>query len=309
MRKPIRAFRMAFPILKYLALNPDRTAYAAAKETKIDIPTTYETMRILVEAHLVKVHPEGKHTTGLLKESYSVTPQGIVALFQAIPEYVQISKTDARDIAEKQTAFLPLIFGKWKCFRDSNVEELAYDSLLIAVQHSESEVDRLAKVVNGETLEPTSDLRAKEPMHRHAIYEGMLVGAWASDIEDDEQRERWLQVVRSDKELRAIAEGEIMRLQANDQESLEVWKLILSTLHGQSESRGYSIVPMGSAVFGDLEQHWKYMQCVALDEGGPLPVLAEMTNRALEEFLKKRGMLPRRRKSRLSKNYPTRLSA
>lgn len=289
MTRPTRAFRMAFPIIKYLTLNPDKTAYTVAKNAKIDIPTTYKTMEILVEAHFVKVRPEGKHTTGLLKESYSVTPQGIVALLQAHPEYAQISKSDVRNMAEKQTSFLPVVFGKWEMFCQKKVEDIAYKYLMIAVQHTEDEVERLSDVAEGR--EPRKSFAASGPMHRHDIYETFLLRA---PMFRTSEAEEWAGLVRNDPELRTMAEKEISRLRGEAQEGVNYWDDALKELHGEphGEVSLVSANPEEDEIWDSFHELWKYSRAEALDEGRPLPSPGEV----MGELIKRENIRSRKKR-------------
>jgi DNA-binding PadR family transcriptional regulator len=281
MNKPARAFRMAFPILKNLGLNPDITAYAVAKRAKIDIPTTYKTMEMLVEAGLVKVRHAGKHTTGLLKESYSVTSQGIVALLQGAPRYVQISKQDVSNIARNHTGFLPLIFGRWSYFQEKGVEDLAYKFLLIAVENTEDEVEHLASVVRSEKPKPTP--AREERVHRHDIYETMLVRSW---IYESEEKEAWREVVTSRSDLVAMAENEIARMRTKTEEDLRLWESALAELHGKKTGGKHVLLAGPGAEWSqdemDYFEAWvANEQAKAIDEGRPIPSSAKVIVDAL----------------------------
>jgi len=285
MSKPIRTFRMAFPILKHLAINPGKTPYAIEKEAGIDRETVLKSLKLLCTARFVKVDRKEKLGTGLVKKNYSVTPAGIVALLQGNPDHISISKQDAREIAKNHTQFLPLIFGKWGYFHEKGVEDLAYKFLMIAVENAEDEVERLASVARSEKLEGT--LATDESVHRHDIYEVMLVRAC---IYENEGRDKWLEVIRGSNDLVTMAEKEVQRLRIQDEEGVKFWIAVLDELRGNPSGKKHHILLAGPG--GEMDQEAvdkfealvNYAQAKAIDEGKAIPsqkdVLMEMVNRA-----------------------------
>jgi DNA-binding PadR family transcriptional regulator len=295
--KPSRTFRQAFPILKYLAINQDRTAYAIEKELKIERHTVLDSLFYLEKTGLVKISDRKKLPTHFEKKLYRITPRGIVALLEGSPEHINLRNQDIRDIAENQTTFLPLVFGKWNYFRQRGVEQLACKFLLIAVhRNTESEIERLIAAMETprKAESPASKvietLRTSEPVHRHDIYEIMLIRAWAHW--DSEENERWLQVIRGDKELVHMAEREIERLREAEDEGTQFWEDCLADLRGK-EPKYRHLDPLH---FGELEsgETWEAfsakvedLKARALDEGKPIPKSKDVT-KALLEWMKRK---------------------
>ena len=306
--RPTRTFTMAFPILRYLAVNPRKTAYEIAKKakipmtktkkTEIDIPTTYSTMKLLDQAKLVRTHDAGRYNTGLMKKTYDITPQGIVALLQGDPDHIKPSKEYVRNLAQQQASFLPLIFGKWEYFREQGVEDLAYKYLLISVTRTEDEVDRLSDVASGQELKRSWG--SEESMHRHDLYEGMLVHA--SQFGTDEA-EKWGRVIKNDKELSLKAEKEIGRLRAEVQEEVEDLDGALKDLHGEKNDAEIFVAETSEegGLFQGHEEWCRYMRATALDEEKPLPRNIELTGQVMEMMFREEGVRVPKKASRKSK--------
>jgi DNA-binding PadR family transcriptional regulator len=273
--KPTRTFRQSFPILKFLSVNPDKTAYAVEKQLKIERHTVLDSLELLEKAGLVKITDRKKLETGLERKEYRVTPQGVVALLQGHPEYIQLSKEYVRDLAEVQKPFLPLIFGKWDTFRKNKMEDTARKYLLVCVQRDKKETDRLAEVASGRELSPS--LYATEIMHRHFIYQGMLIqSTWFGSDESD----RWATMIRNDKEFREMAEKEILCLREEAQRELRKWDGALDELHGKRpQYTGLVLDTDGEQDYEGLAERvdeiWKYARAKALDENKPLPSLED----------------------------------
>jgi DNA-binding MarR family transcriptional regulator len=298
MSKPLRSFRLAFSILKHLATHPNETPYRIERELKIDRSTVRAALKLLVKANLVTVAGKPrKLPTGLERKEYKVTPQGIVALLQAHPSHIELTKRYLRDLAEKNTQFLPCIFGKWEYFIEQDAEDLAYKYLLISVFHTENEIERLSGVASGQELKRS--FGSQESMHRHDIYEAMLVRA---PLFGRDESEKWGSLIKRDEDLLSMAEKEIARLLGEAEEAVEYWDSALKDLHGE-ESDAVSLVP------GDpeLEDTWeefgewlRYARAKALDEGRHLPTASEVTSQALRELLAEEGIRPPKKKSRKS---------
>jgi DNA-binding MarR family transcriptional regulator len=295
--KVLRSFRMSFPILKYLVINPNVTPYAIEKQLDVDRPTVLASLKLLEQAGLIAVAAKNELPTGLTRKEYKATPQGVVALLQAQPTYIQITRADIQEVAAKHTEFLPLVFGKWAYFQQKRAENQAYRFLLISAKHTEDEVDRLNVVARGENLQPS--FRATESMHRHDIYEGMLI---SSSMFGTDEAEEWAKVIRQDTELRSAAEKEISRLRGEAQEQVEHWDGALDDLHGKK----HGFISLVSADAGQaeayeyFEEYWRYQRAIALDEGKPLPSAAEITEQAIEELMEKLGFRPRKKRKQKS---------
>lgn len=289
---------MAFPILKHLATNPVETPYAIEKTLKVDRPTVHGALRILVKANFIELVSRKRLPTGLLRKEYRVTPQGIVGLLQAHPDHVKLTKEYVRVLAEKNAPFLPSVFGKWEYFREQSVEDLAYKYLLISVTHTEDEVDRLSDVASGRELKHS--FGSQESMHRHDIYEGMLVRAWMFGTDE---AKKWGEVIKRDKELSSLVEKEIARLHGEAREGVKYWDGALKDFRGEKHAV-LSLVVANSEdeeVWEEFEEWWRYARARALDEGKPLPTPEELTAQATEELLQKEGIRVPKKTSRKSR--------
>lgn len=294
MSKPLRTFRQAFPILKYLAVNPNRTPYAIQEELKIERHTVLDSLKLLEKANLVTITNRKKLPTGLERKEYKTTPQGIVALLQAHPEHIKLSKSDMKKIASKNTQFLPAIFGKWETFLQMKVEDVAYEYLIGAVQHTEDEIERLNEVTRGQELKRS--FATWEPMHRHDIYEAMLIRA---PMFRTHEAEEWASIVRNDKELRAMAEKEIFRLQGEAKEGVKYWEGALKELHGEPHGEVSLVAgnPEDQDTWEKFDEWWKYTRAKALDEEKPLLTPSELVNQAVHEIAKEHDIrLSKKRK-------------
>lgn len=297
---------MSFPILKYLTINPNKTPYAIERDLAIDRPTILASLRLLEQAGLIAVAAENDLPTGLTRKEYKATPQGVVGLLQAHPTYIQISRVEVQDMAAKHVPFLPLVFGKWVHFQQKHAEDLAYTFLLVSVKYTEDEVNRLNAVARGESLRRS--FLAMEAMHRHDIYEGMLL---RSAMFRTDESDKWAEVIRQDDELRSMAEKEISRLRGEAREQVEYWDGALDDLHGK-EHAAISLVsgdPEQAEVWDYFEDFWKYKRAVALDEGKPLQSPTELTGQAIEELLENYGFRSKKRVKQKSKRKTPRARA
>jgi predicted transcriptional regulator len=306
MTSPPRAFLKAFPILNHLAVNPRATPYAIEKKVELDRPTVHAAMRALANARLVKVIERKKLPTGLVRKKYVVTPQGIVALLQAHPDYITLSKDDIRKLAEKQAKFLPLIFGKWKYFRERNVEDLAYHFLLLSVKRTGDQVGsllaaarsgkaessfeaRLAKLSPAASLRlPESMFRLQESAHRHDIYAGVLVRPWTFNNKD---ARLWAETIRGDRDLFEMAEKEVSRLRGESQEDVDFWNWCSRILRGEDRRRLVELSedsPRAEAAWELLHEMWHYQRAKALDDGKPPLTFEGLLRKSLTHFYRKR---------------------
>ena len=283
MSKPLRSFRMAFSILKYLATHPNETPYRIEMELPLDRSTVRAALKLLVRANLVTVVGKPRRLpTGLERKEYKVTPQGIVALLQAHPDYIELTKGYLRDLAEKNVQFLPCVFGKWKSFTQQHIDDLAFKYLLISVGHTENEVDRLSEVAGGGELERS--FGSQESMHRHDIYEVMLVHAPLFNTDD---AEKWRSVIRHDKDLLSMAEKEVTRLRGEAVEHVKFWDGALIDLRGRrSTLTAMSADPEMKGLLDMFYEWWSYARAKALDKGSPLPTLEELIRQGLDELAK-----------------------
>jgi hypothetical protein len=280
---------MAFSILEHLAVHPTDTAYGIEKQAKIDRPTIRAALRILVSASLVSVASKRKLPTGLERKEYKATPQGIVALLQAHPDHIRLTKEYVRDLAAKQAAFLPLIFGKWAYFRERGVEDIAFEALLLSVKGTESEVERLAIAATGK--KPEDSRLTEECVHRHDIYEFMLCRAWNQAAFSEEAWRRWLLTIRSHPKLLRMAEQEFRRVRVEAMgHAWSVDALFESLDAPEDEIAEEPFMWPGGEFFafraggGDesdfterkLEKQAKYERAKALDEGRDPPSMQEL---------------------------------
>lgn len=290
-----RTFRKAFEILKYLAINPRKTAYALEKALAIDRPTVLATLKILLSIKFVRVVDQKKLETGLVRKSYNVTPTGMVALLQAHPENVSLSKEHVLEMARNYTDFLPLIFGKWNYFCERSVDDLAYKYLLgkeTSIDYSEDQIGRLAAVAQSQEPENASwtDER-RETVLRHDIYARTLL-SWNYGVEigDDLDRQRWLQAIRGDSELLALAEKEVFRLRLGIQEELGRWDDILEGLHGLPVQRHQILI--ANETSNALDVNLNYERAKALDEQREPPTINDLLKiliKVMEERWKRSG--------------------
>jgi len=292
-RRGPRVFRKAFQVLEHLAVNPRKTAHGIEKDTRLDRPTVYSAVRILETAGLVDVVEKKKLPTGLVRKKYVVTPRGVVALLQAHPDYVRLSKDYIRRLAEKNEAFLPRIFGKWNYFREREVEDLAHNFVLLGVHFTRDEVSRLLQVAK--TMKAQPSFGTQECVHRHEIYEGVLVIPWTYNNKD---AKTWLDTIRNDKELFETAENEILRVRAEREEGLNRLNEYIQMLHGQEELEFFFGLEDEEAA-EQFREICQYERARAMDDGKPLPTLRDVLLDLIKHAPPKRksiggrrGMLP-----------------
>lgn len=311
MSKPLRSFRMAFSILEHLVIHPTDTAYGIEKQVKIDRPTIRAALKILVSANLISVASKRKLPTGLERREYKVTPQGIVALLQADPDHIRLTKEYVRDLAAKQTAFLPFIFGKWNYFRERGVEDIAFEALLLSVKGSQSEVERLAIATTGK--KPEHSRLTEECVHRHDIYEFMLCRAWNYAGFSEAAWRRWLMTIRGDPKLLRMAEQEFRRLRVEAVEDAWSVDALLESLHAPEDEITEEPLDWPGGEFfsfraggGDesnvaekqLDERAKYLRAKALDEGRDPPSRQELIVQSLSELAQEAKRLDKKRKRR-----------
>jgi hypothetical protein len=275
---------MAFPILKYLALNPASNKLNISNATQIDRDTIYESIGILTTANLIYV--VSKRNPIVME--YAVTPRGVVALLQATPDYVKLTRGDMAKLAENHTSFLPLIFGKWKYLP----EELACTLLLDAVTETANEVDLLREISEGK--EVTLDLRERdEVLHRHRIYQFMLHTAWYGWLSDEKSSAQWFWAIRGDDQLLEAAKAEIARIRLRAQEEVQLLDDALQLLQSEEDNdknelprlrKGFKSV---ICQFRGEKAHklgvWlDFERALALDEGRALPTPSELIKKAFE---------------------------
>jgi hypothetical protein len=196
-----------------------------------------------------------------------------------------------------------MIFGKWDFFRQKHVEDQAYRFLLFSVEHTEHEMDRLSAVARGENPKPSVSTR--EVMHRHDIYEGMLV---RSTMFRTDEADKWAEVIRQDANLRASAEKEIFRLRGEAQESVKYWDGALDDLHGRKHG-SISLVsgnPEEDETWDRFDELWRYERALALDEGKPLLNADEFMGQMVKRSAQKLGIdLKKQRKHRFKHTSST----
>jgi hypothetical protein len=141
-------------------------------------------------------------------KTYSITPQGVVALLQAHPESIKLSVDDVAKLAKKQVTFLPLIFGKWNYFSDKKLEKVASEFLLQAAKETHDEISQVEKAANGKIPRLWSGWM-QESVHRHDIYEYMLVRAWNNGVFYSDSGQAWVAALRDDKELSDMFDKEV----------------------------------------------------------------------------------------------------
>ena len=154
-----RAYRMRFPILKYLALKTEPVTAYELEKTKFDIvrdgknmkgwidkPTIYDTLKLMEDYKEVELTERKVCKGGRVRKKYLVTRRGIATILSSgyrDPEYVEISNRYVRQLAEKQKSSFPRVFDLWPEFVREGVEDLACHKLMDAC--------RLAILSNTET--------------------------------------------------------------------------------------------------------------------------------------------------------------
>jgi hypothetical protein len=267
-----RVFRLAFPILWQLALKPHQTPHALEVKCKIERHTVLDAMELLLRAGHVKFVKAGRFAaTGRDIKEYDVTPHGIVALLQAHPDYQTLSSDDLKEIAEKQSAFLPLVFGKWDHFITRHQEKSARAFLLKAAKHTPSEVERLTQ---GLSAEPPQSI--EEHVHRHNIYSYLFVD-FNDDIDGNESRE-WLETIKADREILDMAKKEAKLLRIEAKVGLDALDDYLKALR----SKGDVPSPVGGFVFTRsfaeaLYSDYRSFATWELDRGDPPPTFEKYT--------------------------------
>jgi len=268
----------AFPILKYLAMHPGKTRYVLEKELSLDKRTVRAAMEVLEKARCVKVDKAQRWKNEKTIKTYVVTPQGIVALLQSHPDYVKLSISDVGTLAEKQTAFLPLIFGKWDYFCNQKLGPTACKFLLQAAKETRNEVEQLQLASNGKIL-PWSPW-SQDSVHRHDIYEFMLLRAWNQrwKFQERDPGEAWLIALRKDKDLSDMSDKEIVMLTQDVESELRFLKNCRAYFKDERVMPGFA--PSGSVEQDDLWKEFKgnvrHERTKALDENRPPPTEEEI---------------------------------
>jgi hypothetical protein len=281
---------MAFPILKYLALNPASNKLNISNATEIDRDTVHKSLKLLAKAELVYV--ANKKNPVVMQ--YAVSPRGIIALLQAHPDHVEVTKTDLAKLAEKHRSFLPLIFEKWADFP----EDLAYPLLFYAVKKTADEVGFLRELSQGKQPEELERFQRNEVLHKHRIYEFMFHKAWADPwLEDDESCARWFWTVKGDDQLLKAAAAEIDRVHLRAQEDIQMLENDLRMLQLEDTRNRHELPdlqPGFKRVVLRLEgKHVRevfswidYEQALALDRGKRPPARSELLQQAIESGMK-----------------------
>jgi DNA-binding PadR family transcriptional regulator len=274
---------MAFPMLEFLAINPNSTGYGIEKATKIDRPTVHATLKLLLEKGLVKITQEEKRPTGLIRREYEITPQGIVAVLQSRESYADFYELEyLREITKHHASFLPLVFGKWVYFQSSGVEEDARHSLYMAVNATAPCQTRLFN----ERQEEGMLRRYHETVLRHDIYEAFLTSPLMTA--DHPKYERWLQMVREDNALCHMADREMERKERELEERMAIYVSTQAQLRGERDARHWLFEIENRFDLADVKEQerlaiatlglrdfWKLLSCEALDSDKPLPSLTD----------------------------------
>jgi DNA-binding PadR family transcriptional regulator len=196
MTEQSRGFRWAFPILKFLILNPvnkknesGQTPFSIEREVHVDRPTVYEAIEMLTKARLVKVAKEKSHVKGKIR-TYDANEAGLIAVLQAHSRDIvlnprepekkwkrfKVTRDDVRAFAqdERLRRFLPQILGKWQYFKEKEAEDLAVEELLDAANRLAEiydGVEKLLEVSKGRDYSMFDFLEADPRVLRYGIYE------------------------------------------------------------------------------------------------------------------------------------------
>jgi DNA-binding PadR family transcriptional regulator len=276
---------MSFEILKFLVLNPGKTPFATEKATKIDRPTVYAAIDLLNKAGLIEKKGEKRHALGMSR-TYGANIRGFVALLQADsrevilnpnesrPRHFNVTKKDVQAFAEKKELqeFLPLIFGKWKQFRDSGVEDLAYEQLLVAANEVASErndeVRKLSEISKGADPSPFDALEGAPAVLRDEIYEQMFRRRF---FDLDKTRDRFGEAIRADTEIVQRIERQLQCDQKAALQEVTYLDMCLKTIRGETTTRH-----LGSLELSKENSEWldrfvkaraRYERAVGLDKG------------------------------------------
>ncbi|MGA2785514.1 MAG: hypothetical protein ABSF09_12520 [Candidatus Bathyarchaeia archaeon] len=295
-REPLRNFRMAFPILMYLALNLGQTAYrvqkyaekqAIGQDKLVRLPTDRDTilasLKLLEIAKLIQVDSKVKLPTGRFSKRYSVNFRGVTALIQAHPKYLKLSPDYVRELAAIQRHYLPLVFGKWQYFIDEKTEKLAYEFLLLSVKKTENEVDRLEAIASAEM--PETSYVATEALYRHDIYGYMFVGAWVN-AKSSSSKTRWLRTVKGDKELRQTAKKEALRLRQEAEVERNGWDNALKVLRGQKML--LTPLTLRQETYSRVYQLWRSLVAEELDKDKTPPRFEETVDILIKSYKHKK---------------------
>jgi hypothetical protein len=280
-----RPFRMSFEILKFLVLNPGKTPFAIEKATKIDRPTVYAAIDLLHRAQLIEKEGEKKHAMGVSR-TYVANVRGFVALLQADsreiilnpnesrPRYFKVTKKDIQAFAEKKELqdFLPMIFGKWKHFRDVGAEDLAYEQLLVAANdvasESNDEVRKLSEISKGADPSPFDTLEGAPAVLRDEIYEQMFRRRF---FNADKSRDRFGQAISADPEILQRIERQIQWEQKTAIQEEAYLDMCLRIIRGEPTKRRPVLVDLSAENSEWLDKFAKararYERAVGLDKG------------------------------------------
>lgn len=227
MAEQSRGFRWAFPILKFLILNPvnkknerGQTPFSIEREVHVDRPTVYEAIEMLTRADLVKVTNERSHVKGKVR-TYEANEAGLIAVLQAHSRDIvlnprepekkrrcfKVTRDDARAFAqdERLRKFLPLILGKWQYFREKEAEDLAIVEFLDAANRFTEiydGVEKLLEASKGRDYTMFDFLEADPRVLRYGMY-GEIFDACLFSIG---RRTPFGDVIRADAEIVREAE-------------------------------------------------------------------------------------------------------
>ena len=306
---------MAFPILKHLALSKDPiTPYTIEKtklevlrngkieKTWIDKPTIFKALKLLEEVRLIRAAEQKECRDGRIRKKYVVTPQGVVALLRAYPIHCTFSWQDVRNLAERQMAFLPVIFGKWNYFRQQQVEKIAFKSLFYYPSHVGPDwTGMLADMSERKSLATASSilqsrwwrLLSAECVLRHGIYGMMLVEAYG--FADASPRDTpWLRIIRGDAELLEMARKELLRLRLEDEmdDATAYYDRVSKALDG-----GEWPPPVTDRVWDrdrmqddarEVRAMYRYLVASQIDEGKTPKSFGDVREQLVKEFLDRR---------------------
>ncbi len=315
--EPNRAFRMCFPILKYMALETESyspqkaqvgsvTAYTL-ENTKLDITnngntergridkaTIFRSLKLLEQAYLIKATEEKVCRDGRVRKKYVVTPQGVVALLQGHPDHVEISKKYVSDLAEKQKSFLPLVFGKWDYFRQQQLEDQAYKVLHDSVKNGEI-MDMVYPLASlGRDVNPFGSAWLyiiQESVLRHGIYGFMLVLAWLDEDKDSPWAREWLKAIRSDKDLLDTARKEVLRHRLEEEMDAIDWNHVLKELDTGDLGSKLNLLEGSTDNEEDRRLYrWMYGYYVAaeIDKGATPMSFHDFAMKGIREYVKHR---------------------
>lgn len=262
---------IAWRVADYLAQighDEEITRYRIQKDTGLSYPTVYKIVPIMEDDGLVRSENIGFSSAGHIKKSYSLTLAGIVYYLGRLrwvetmemlgkeeetlkkEEILKIGEEISEKVetlAENYGDMLPLIFGKWKHFKEKDV---LFDQVMLRLLRI-SERLRRTKIPKREL----TDDNLREWI-RMAVIDPRVLNL--SDID----REAWLEAVRSDTDLLSYSAGKNQEYR----DSLERMENRIRQI-GEAHEKGASRLPEPAEITS--KRHAQQIATVAFVSGLP----------------------------------------